>query len=86
MNGGGGDDTIIGGAGNDTLNGDAGDDTFMWNAKPPRPTDGRDVVNGGTEGGARRHVRDQRQRRARRPTRIYTRAAWDALPGNNGDT
>ncbi|MBT1515796.1 hypothetical protein KIP88_35580 [Bradyrhizobium sp. SRL28] len=39
-------------AGVDTINGDAGDDTIIWNANTSAPTDGRDVVNGGTEGGA----------------------------------
>ena len=36
----------------DTLNGDAGDDTIIWNANSTAPTDGRDLVNGGTEGTA----------------------------------
>ena len=32
-------------------NGDAGgDDTIVWNANAAAPTDGRDIVNGGTEG------------------------------------
>ncbi len=39
-------------AGADTINGDAGDDTIIWNANAAAPTDGRDVVNGGTEGTA----------------------------------
>ena len=57
VNGGAGNDTITGGLngtggpGADILNGDAGDDTFIWNANPADPTDGRDIVNGGTEGG-----------------------------------
>ena len=59
VNGGAGNDTIIGGLngtggpGADILNGDAGDDTFIWNAntRGAAPTDGRDIVNGGTEGG-----------------------------------
>jgi Ca2+-binding RTX toxin-like protein len=51
INGGDGDDTIVGSAGNDTVNGGrgndvaslgAGDDTFIWN-----PGDGSDTVNGG---------------------------------------
>lgn len=37
-------------AGVDTINGDAGDDTIIWNANSAAPTDGRDVVDGGTEG------------------------------------
>ncbi|MDC9825127.1 peroxidase family protein [Devosia sp. ZB163] len=37
-------------AGVDTINGDAGDDTITWAANAAgTPTDGRDVVNGGTE-------------------------------------
>lgn len=39
-------------AGVDTINGDAGDDTIIWNANASGATDGRDLVNGGTEGGA----------------------------------
>ncbi|AOO82189.1 peroxidase family protein [Bosea vaviloviae] len=39
-------------AGVDTVNGDAGDDTIIWNANGVAPTDGRDIVNGGTEGAA----------------------------------
>ncbi len=39
-------------AGVDTINGDAGDDTIIWNANAAAPTDGRDIVNGGTEGAA----------------------------------
>jgi Ca2+-binding RTX toxin-like protein len=40
-------------AGVDTLNGDAGDDTIIWNANGAGGiTDGRDLVNGGTEGAA----------------------------------
>ena len=39
-------------AGVDTVNGDAGDDTIVWNANAAAPTDGRDIVNGGTEGAA----------------------------------
>jgi Ca2+-binding RTX toxin-like protein len=50
LNGGDGDDTVIGSAGNDTVNGGrgsdiaslgAGDDTFVWN-----PGDGNDTVDG----------------------------------------
>ncbi len=37
-------------AGADTVNGGAGDDTIIWNANAAAPTDGRDIVNGGTEG------------------------------------
>ncbi|MBR0692683.1 peroxidase family protein [Bradyrhizobium lablabi] len=37
-------------AGVDTVNGGGGDDTIIWNANAAAPTDGRDIVNGGTEG------------------------------------
>ena len=46
------------------------------------PTDGRDVVNGGTEGG----LGDTfvvTGNASSETYSIYTRAAWDALPGNN---
>ncbi|MDB5638306.1 MAG: hypothetical protein JWP51_3214 [Bradyrhizobium sp.] len=42
--------TIIGLQGNDTINALGGDDTIIWNANVSAPTDGMDVVNGGTEG------------------------------------
>ena len=90
VNGGAGNDTIIGGLngtggpGADILNGDAGDDTFIWNANAsPGNTDGRDIVNGGTEGG----VGDTfviNGNTTSETYNIYTRAAWDALPGNIG--
>jgi len=47
------DNFVINASGNlgvDTINGDAGDDTIVWNANAAAPTDGRDVVDGGTEG------------------------------------
>ena len=47
-----GNDTIIALQGNDTVDGAAGDDTIVWNSNAADPTDGRDVVNGGTEGTA----------------------------------
>ena len=88
VNGGAGNDTIIGGLngtggpGADILNGDAGDDTFIWNANASGATDGRDVVNGGIEGG----LGDTfviNGNASSEVYNIYTRAAWDALPGNN---
>ncbi|MET0436527.1 MAG: peroxidase family protein, partial [Devosia sp.] len=39
-------------AGVDTINGGAGDDTIIWNANLSGPTDGFDMVDGGTEGAA----------------------------------
>ena len=86
VNAGGGNDTIVGGTGNDTLNGDAGDDTFTWNANAPPPpaanvTDGRDVVNGGTEGAAG-DTFVINGNTAGEVFRIYTRQAFDDVVGN----
>ena len=51
LNGTAGNDTITGIQGNDTITAQGGDDTIVWNANAPaNPTDGRDMVNGGTEG------------------------------------
>jgi hypothetical protein len=47
------------------------------------PTDGRDIVNGGTEGAAG-DTFVINGNASSETFRIYTRAAWDALPGNNG--
>ena len=89
VNGGAGNDTITGGLngtggpGADILNGDAGDDTFIWNANASGANDGRDVVNGGTETG----LGDTfviNGNATSETYNIYTRAAWDALAGNNG--
>ena len=57
LNGGDGNDILVGGTGNDTVNGGAGDDTIVWNAGLfgdlfGGSMDGRDLVNGGTEGSA----------------------------------
>ena len=49
------DNFVVNASGNlgvDTVNGDAGDDTIVWNANAAAPTDGRDLVDGGTEGTA----------------------------------
>ncbi|WP_132257159.1 beta strand repeat-containing protein, partial [Methylobacterium segetis] len=49
--GGVGNDTLTGGTGNDIVNGGDGDDVITWSASFLGLTpDGRDVVNGGTEG------------------------------------
>lgn len=82
VNGNGGNDTIIGGLGNDNINGGTGDDTIIWNANSSGSTDGRDIVNGGAEGG----LGDTfviNGNSSSETYGIYTRAAWDALPGNN---
>ncbi|MBY2949258.1 peroxidase family protein [Rhizobium leguminosarum] len=89
VNAGAGNDIVNGGTGNDTLNGDAGDDTFNWNANNAAAaslanSDGRDVVNGGTEGQAGDTFVITGNGAVAETYRIYTRAAWDALAGNNG--
>ena len=89
VNAGAGNDIVNGGTGNDTLNGDAGDDTFNWNANNAAVgsltnSDGRDVVNGGTEGGAGdTFVITGNGAVANEVYRIYTRQAFDDVPGNN---
>jgi len=54
LDGGNDNDALSGGAGNDTIAGGAGDDTISWSATSllgfDIATDGRDVINGGTEG------------------------------------
>jgi Ca2+-binding RTX toxin-like protein len=84
-----GDDTINGLGGNDTLNGEAGDDTFNWNANNAAAnslanSDGRDIVNGGTEGIAGDTFVINGNGAIAETYRIYTRAAWDAIGGNLG--
>jgi Ca2+-binding RTX toxin-like protein len=88
INGGGGDDTIsagdgndtiLGGAGNDNLAGGAGDDIFTWNAAG---AEGRDIIDGGTENSAGDTFTVHGDASAE-TYGIYTRAAWDALVGND---
>ncbi len=81
LNGTAGNDTIIGLQGNDTISGAAGDDTIIWNANASGPTDGRDVVDGGTEGGPG-DTFVVNGNASGETYRIYTRAAFDAVPGN----
>jgi Ca2+-binding RTX toxin-like protein len=83
VNGNAGDDVITGGTGNDTLNGGDGNDTFIWNANAVAPTDGRDIIDGGTEGGAG-DTFVVVGNAAAETYRIYTRQAWDDVAGNNG--
>ncbi len=83
-----GNDIINGGTGNDTLNGDVGDDTFNWNANNAAAnsltnSDGRDVVNGGAEGGAGDTFAITGNGSVAETYRIYTRQAFDDVPGNN---
>lgn len=65
----------------DTINGDAGDDTVIWNASTAAPTDGRDLVNGGTEGAVGDTFVINGNASAETYT-IYTRAAFLGLAGN----
>ncbi|MEO9337692.1 peroxidase family protein [Mesorhizobium sp. SB112] len=81
LNGNAGNDTLTGGLNNDTVNGGTGDDTIIWNANISGATDGRDLVNGGTEGTAGDTFVVNGNASAE-TYRIYTRAAWDAVPGN----
>ena len=69
-------------AGADTVNGDAGDDTIIWNANAAAPTDGRDIVNGGTEGAAG-DTFVINGNASSETYHIYTLAAWDAVAGND---
>ncbi|MCK1690221.1 M10 family metallopeptidase C-terminal domain-containing protein [Bradyrhizobium sp. 145] len=69
-------------AGADTVNGGAGDDTIVWNANAAAPTDGRDIVNGGTEGTAG-DTFVINGNTSSETFNIYTLAAWDAVAGND---
>lgn len=88
VNAGAGNDIVNGGTGNDVVNGDAGDDTFNWNANNAAAnslinSDGRDVVNGGAEGGAGDTFAITGNSGAAETYRIYTRQAFDDVLGNN---
>jgi Ca2+-binding RTX toxin-like protein len=45
-----GDDTLVGGAGRDTLAGAGGDDVFLYRSIDDSPANGRDRINGFTQG------------------------------------
>ena len=81
------DSFVVNASGNlgvDTINGDAGDDTIIWNANlPAGPTDGRDIVSGGTEG-AVGDVFAITGNTTAETFRIYTRTAFLAVIGNTG--
>jgi Ca2+-binding RTX toxin-like protein len=90
LNGQGGDDQLTGGTGNDSVNGGDGDDIIFWNANAAPGNsnalaDGRDIVNGGAEGTGGDTFVITGNANAEQ-YRIYTRAAWDALTGNNGSS
>jgi Ca2+-binding RTX toxin-like protein len=83
IDGGGGADAINGGAANDTIRGGAGADTITQLS-----TDGRDIIDGGTT--ALVAGRDTSSDTyvlngvaAAEQFRIYTRAAWGLIAGNN---
>jgi Ca2+-binding RTX toxin-like protein len=88
LNGNNGDDTLIGGLngtggpGADIVNGGAGNDTVIWNANLSGATDGRDIVDGGTETGpGDTYVINGNA--SGETYNIYTRQAWDDIAGNN---
>ncbi|RYG34637.1 MAG: hypothetical protein EON93_07760, partial [Burkholderiales bacterium] len=66
----------------DTVNGGAGDDLVVWNANAAGATDGRDIVDGGTEdaGGDTFVINGNA---SAEEYRIYTRTAWGAVAGNS---
>jgi Ca2+-binding RTX toxin-like protein len=65
----------------DTVNGGTGDDTIIWNANAAAPTDGRDVVDGGTEG-APGDTFVINGNASGETYNIYTVAAFAAIAGN----
>ncbi|MGV3576670.1 MAG: peroxidase family protein, partial [Devosia sp.] len=65
-------------AGVDTINGGAGDDTIIWNANAAAPTDGKDIIDGGTEGAAGDTFSILGNASAE-TYRIYTRSAFLAV-------
>ncbi|MBR1266089.1 hypothetical protein JQ629_01040 [Bradyrhizobium sp. AUGA SZCCT0222] len=69
-------------AGADTASGGTGDDTIVWNANAVAPTDGRDIVDGGTEGAAG-DTFVINGNTSSEVFNIYTLAAWDAVVGND---
>ncbi len=90
--GSGGADVIDGGAGQDAINGGAGNDTIRGGANSDTitqlSTDGRDIVDGGTTAlaGGRDTSSDTYVLNgvaAAETFKIYTRAAWDAVAGND---
>jgi Ca2+-binding RTX toxin-like protein len=75
LNGEDGDDTLFGGTANDTINGGAGNDTITWNVG-----DGRDIIDGGVGGTDTVIINGDATQET---FRVYTRQAWDDVPGNN---
>ncbi|TXN81504.1 peroxidase family protein [Methylobacterium sp. WL8] len=89
INGAAGNDALQGGTGNDVVNAGAGDDVVTWNggvALGPITlvaSDGRDVVNGGTEGPVGDTFVANGTLGAAETFRVYTTAAWGQVAGNN---
>lgn len=89
INGAAGNDTLQGGTGNDLIDAGAGDDTITWNGGAVlgpivlAANDGLDVVRGGTEGPVGDTMVVNGTLGQAETFRIYTTAAWGALPGNN---
>ncbi|WP_194273819.1 MULTISPECIES: peroxidase family protein [Rhizobium] len=73
-----GNDIIQGGEGTDTINAGDGDDTVVWNVG-----EGRDIVSGGTNTAVGDTMVINGDASAE-TFRVMTRAAWDAIGGNNG--
>ncbi|WP_223217093.1 peroxidase family protein, partial [Rhizobium cauense] len=80
LNGGANSDLILGGGGIDTINAGAGDDMIVYNAATDLAA--RDIINGGTEG-AEGDTFVINGTNAAETYRVYTRAAWAAVAGNN---
>ena len=70
----GGNTTFDGGTGNDVIFAGAGDDIILWNAGGGGAGDGRDIVNGGTEGASGDEFRITGNASVETYT-VYTRAA-----------
>ncbi|KQT13242.1 hypothetical protein ASG40_19815 [Methylobacterium sp. Leaf399] len=82
LNAGAGNDEVEGGAGTDVINGGTGDDLITWNGGVfLNPNDGRDIVDGGIDGTDEFVVNGAVL--AAETFRVYTRAAWDAVAGND---
>ena len=91
VNANGGNDIIDAGGGNDTINAGAGDDTIVWNANNAsgnsnNGTDGRDVIDGGTNGSATGDTFIVNGSNSSEVFTIFTRADWIALGGGNGNS
>ena len=82
--GGNGADLLLGFGGNDIIGAGAGNDVIVWNAST-NSTDGRDIVDGGTNTAAG-DTFVVNGSSAAETFRIYTRVEWLALGGTNTTT